>query len=126
MDAVTRAIEQLLGRASGPLHLRLFIQPVIAIFFAIRTGLKDSRENNPPFLWDFTTHSSRRRDLTYSVWKDVGKLLLTAFLIDAIYQLVVLNSFYLLQALIVTFVLALLPYLIFRGIVTRLRNYLKH
>lgn len=39
------AIEQLLGRASGPLHIRLLIQPAIALVFAIHTGFRDAREN---------------------------------------------------------------------------------
>lgn len=48
MDAISeifsRAIEQLLGRASGPLHLRLVIQPIMATILAIRAGLRDARE----------------------------------------------------------------------------------
>lgn len=123
MDELSRAIEQLLGRTNGPMHIRLFLQPAIAIIFAFRAGLKDARENRPPFIWRLVKNATQRKTLLYSAWVDIGQVITTAFLIDAVYQLFVLKAFYLLQALIVTFVLAVLPYIILRGIITRVRRY---
>lgn len=122
VNEVNRAVGQLLGRASGPLHIRLWIQPAMAIAFAIHTGLRDAREHKPAFLWEVISNPTQRRALLYTAWKDIGMLIIIAFLVDLIYQLIMLNSFYLLQALIVTFVLAVLPYIIFRGIATRLAS----
>jgi hypothetical protein len=120
MDELERAIQQLLGRASGPMHIRLFIQPVVAIVLAIRAGLRDARENRPAYLWDFFMNPAERRRLIDSGWKDIGRVMIAAFVIDALYQLIVFRSFYPLQALICAFVLALLPYILLRGPVTRL------
>ena len=39
----------LLGRDEGPLTFRLIVQPLVAIFFAIRSGLRDAREGKPLF-----------------------------------------------------------------------------
>lgn len=122
IEEFSRAIEQLLGRAGGPLHIRLLIQPAIAITIAIRAGLQDARENKPPFLWYFVKNTAERKKLIRAAWKDIGRLLVVAFIIDSLYQLFVLKTFYLFQALIVTCVLALLPYVILRGIITRLQR----
>jgi hypothetical protein len=44
---------------------------------------------------------------------------------DLIYQVVVLRRFYPLEALIVAFVLAFLPYILLRGPVNRIARFLK-
>lgn len=120
-DELSRAVDELLGRAGGPLRIRLLIQPTIAITLAILAGLRDVRENKPPFLWEFVRNAGQRRALIKKVWKDLGRLLVAAFIIDSLYQLIALTTFHLLQTLIVTFALALLPYIILRGLVTRIR-----
>lgn len=126
LDELHRAVEQLLGRAGGPTHIRLIIQPILATIFAIRAGLRDARKHKPPFLREFMRNKAQRRELMKTVWKDIGVLLITAFSIDSLYQLFVFKTFYLLQAIIVTLVLALLPYVIFRGLITRLRRRFRH
>ena len=42
-ESLTRGVEQLLGRASGPLHFRLILQPIVATALAIRAGLRCPR-----------------------------------------------------------------------------------
>lgn len=120
ISELSRAIEQLFGRASGPFHIRLLLQPIVSITFAVRAGLRDARLGNPPFLWEFVDDIGQRKRLVKSVWKDVGTLAVVAFSLDFVYQLIALKTFYWLQALIVMFTLALLPYLFLRGLVTRL------
>ena len=119
INEVSRAVEQLLSRASGPFHIRLLIQPIISISLAIRAGLRDAREGNPPFLWELVKNTKKRKRLTKTAWKDVGTLAIVALSLDTLYQLIVLKTFYWLQAIIVMFFLAFLPYLILRGLVTR-------
>jgi hypothetical protein len=119
-EQLSRAVEQLLGRASGPLHFRLVMQPVIATILAIRAGLKDAREGQPPFLWAFLTNPAERKRLAASGWKDIGKVFVIAIVLDIVYQAIVLRGFFVLQTLIVTTVVALLPYVLFRGLATQL------
>ena len=44
VEMLSRAVEQLIGRASGPLHFRLFIMPIVVTVLGIRAGLRDARE----------------------------------------------------------------------------------
>ena len=54
-DIVTRFVTNLIGRLSGPLTPRLFLQPAAAIFLAVRDGVKDAREGRPPHFWRMVT-----------------------------------------------------------------------
>ena len=118
-ELLTRTIEQLLGRSSGPLHFRLVMQPVVATIIAVKAGLRDAREGQPPFLWTLATDASRRKRLIQSGWRDIGRMFTIAFLMDTAYQLFILRAFYPLQALIVAIGVAVVPYTLLRGIVTR-------
>jgi len=120
MDALSRAVEELLGRASGPMHLRLILQPCMATLLAIRAGRRDARSGQSPFLWTFLTVPGERKRLAKTAWKDVGKIFVIALLLDTIYQIVALHQFRILQTLLVAVVLAILPYLLIRGPVTRI------
>jgi hypothetical protein len=120
IDMFSRAIEQLLGRASGPLHFRLILQPIIASVLAIRAGLRDAREGQPAFLWTFLMHPLDRRELVQSGWSDLSKIFVVAIVLDTIYQLFVLHGFFVVQTLIVVAVVALLPYVVLRGPVARI------
>jgi hypothetical protein len=119
-DVFSRAWEQLLDRSSGPMHFRLIMQPCVAAFLAIRAGIKDAREGNPVFLWTVVTSKAERELLLRSGWKDVGKVVILAIVLDAIYQFIVLHGFHILQALIVAIVVAVIPYVLLRGPVTRI------
>jgi len=119
-ETVSRAAEQLLGRASGPMHLRLLIQPLMATLLATRAGLKDAREGNPAFLWALLSNpGAERKELAKSGWKDISKAFLLALAMDTVYQLIALRTFYVVQTLLVATGVCLIPYLLLRGIVTR-------
>ena len=53
-------------------------------------------------------------------WKSVGKVFILALVLDVAYQILVLRFVYPGEALLVAFMLAIVPYLILRGLVTRL------
>lgn len=53
-------------------------------------------------------------------WRHLAKVFIAAIVIDFIYQLLVFRWFYPLQTLIVAIVLAVIPYLILRGLVNRI------
>jgi hypothetical protein len=46
-ELLTRVWEMLIGREHGPLAFRIIIQPMVAAFLAIRTGLRDARAGRP-------------------------------------------------------------------------------
>ena len=53
-------------------------------------------------------------------WKSVGKVFVLALVLDAVYQVMVLRFVYPGEALVVALLLAIVPYLVLRGLVTRL------
>ena len=119
-DIWMRFVENLNDRVTGPMKFRLLLQPAMAAFFAIRSGLNDARTGKPPYFWSLLTDPSQRSDMLKDGWKSVGKVFLIALLLDVIYQVMVLKFIYPGEALYTAFVLAILPYLILRGLVTRI------
>ncbi len=97
---------------------RLIMQPAMAVFFAIRAGLRDAREGQPPFLWAFYANPGRRRKLRRAARNDVGKVFILALVLDAIYQVIMHSGVYALELLLTATTLALVPYVIVRGLVT--------
>ena len=119
-DLFSRIVEDLAGRVSGPMRFRLILQPVMATFFAILRGLKDAKEGKPPYFWALFTDPAHRRDMLRDGWKSIGRVIIIAFVIDAIYQFVALRWFYPGEAFLVAVILALVPYLLIRGPVNRI------
>jgi hypothetical protein len=112
--------QNLIGRTTGPMNLRLLLQPAIAIFFGIRAGLKDAREAREPYLWKFVSMSGSRQSLLKEAWDHVGKVFVIASILDGIYQYIVFHRVYITGAIIMAVTLALIPYLVFRGFVNRI------
>ena len=128
MDAVleilNRGVEQLLGRASGPLHFRLVVMPTVVTILAIRAGLRDAREGRPAFVWEIITNPTDRRRRLLAGWKDITRIFIVAIVLDTVYQLVVLRAFSVVQSLIVAVACAMVPYVLFRGPTARLARVL--
>jgi len=116
----SRIMEDLVGRVSGPMKFRLILQPVMAALFAIRSGLKDAKENKPPYFWAMFTNPDSRADMIRDGWKSVGRVFILAVVLDTIYQFIVFRWFYPGEALLVAAILALVPYLLIRGPVNRI------
>ena len=119
-DVLSRIVENLIARTEGPLHFRIVLQPVMAIVFAFVDGRKDAREGNPPYFWSLVTVPGHRREMVKNGWKSIGKVFILAVVLDAVYQYIVQRFIYPGEVIIVAFLLAILPYLILRGLVTRL------
>jgi hypothetical protein len=63
---------------------------------------------------------AHRRELLRQGWKDVGKVFLLAAILDVIYQLIVHRGVYLLELLLTAVTLAIVPYVLLRGPVSRI------
>jgi len=119
-EIFARVWENLIGRLTGPMNLRLIIQPTVATILAIRAGLRDAHQNRGAFLWTVLWNPAHRRELLRQGWKDVGKVFLLATILDLVYQLIVHRRVYILELLITAVTLAIVPYLLFRGPVSRI------
>jgi hypothetical protein len=115
-----RVGEQLVARVTGPMKFRLVLQPAMAIFFAVRGGLKDAREGQPAYFWGLFTDPAERKAALKAGWKSVGKVFILAIVLDAIYQFIELRWFYPGEAVLVAIILAIIPYLLVRGPVNRI------
>jgi hypothetical protein len=120
MDEFLRFWSDLSGRVVGPMTFRLYVQPATAIFFAILAGMRDAKAGHTPYLWALLLGTRGRHELIVEAWRDVGRVFVAGVVIDTIYQAVQLRWFYPVEALAVATLLALLPYLLVRGPVTRL------
>jgi hypothetical protein len=121
-DIWSRIAGNMVNRVSGPMRLRLILQPTMAVIFAIRSGLQDARSGKRPYFWTLATDPAARAELIKDGWKSVGKVFMAALAVDVVYQVVELRFVYPGEAVIVAFLLAIVPYLILRGLVTRLMS----
>lgn len=121
-----RVWEGVINRTTGPLKFRFILQPAMAIFLAVRGGLKDSREGKPAFFWALFVDSGHRRELLQDAWKSIWKLFLLAVVLDCVYQIIVLHAIHPFEALVVATFLAIIPYLLVRGPVNRVVNVKAH
>jgi len=119
-DLIARGWEGLINRVGGPMTFRLILQPLMATLLALRAGLKDAREGRPPYLWTLLTEPEQRVDLLREGWRSIVRVFVLAVVMDLIYEWVVGRSFYPLETLIVAIMLAVVPYLLFRGPVNRI------
>lgn len=122
-DMIIRAWENLFGRVGGPMTFRIILQPTMAVMLAVIAGLKDARENRPPYFWTLLTDPSQRVDLLRQGWKAIGRVFILAVVMDVIYQLIVVRWVYPVELLIAAVMLAVVPYLLVRGPVTRVARW---
>jgi hypothetical protein len=119
-DMWIRFSTDMIGRLTGPMKFRLVLQPLMAAFFAIRAGLADARAGRPPYFWAFIAGTAPRAALIESGWASVGRVFILAVVLDVVYQLYELHFVYPVQAIVVAFLLAIVPYVVVRGLTTRL------
>ena len=119
-DIWMRIVKNMSDRVSGPMKFRLVLQPIMASVFAILSGLEDARTGKPPYFWALVIDPAHRADMIKDGWKSVGKVFILALVLDVAYQILVLRFVYPGEAIIVAFVLAIVPYLILRRLVNRI------
>lgn len=120
MDLLTSVTDGIATRLHGPLKFRLLLQPTMAALIAIRAGLKDAREGRPVFFWAALTDAAERGEMLREGWKHIAKLFVIAAIMDAIYQVIVHSRLSITDSLLVAVLLAVVPYLIVRGLTNRI------
>jgi hypothetical protein len=118
-ELLTRVWTNVLDRVGGPMTFRVILQPTMAVLLAVRAGLKDAREGRPPYFWTILTDPAQRTQLLKEGWKATARVFVLAVVMDVIYQFIVQRWVYPGEVVIVAILLALVPYLLVRGPVTR-------
>lgn len=119
-DVFSQAWHEIAARPSGPMAFRYYLQPAMAAFFAVRDGLRDARAGNPPYFWALFTRRGHRKELLRGGWKSIGRIIILALAMDLVYQITVLHGLRPIEGIFVAFELAVMPYLLLRGTVTRI------
>ena len=121
-DILVRIAENIIARTEGPLKFRMLVQPLMAMVFATMDGLKDAKAGAPPYFWSLLTTPAHRAEMVHSGWKSIGKVFILALVLDAVYQFIVQRFIYPGEAIIVSTLLAIAPYVLLRGLVTRVAS----
>jgi hypothetical protein len=124
-DMLVRMWMNLGDRVGGPMTFRILLQPTMAALLALRAGLKDAREDRPPYFWTILTDPRQRAGLLRGGWKAIARVFLLAVIMDVIYQWIVARWVYPLEVVIVAILLAVVPYLLIRGPVNRIARRLR-
>jgi len=93
VEFLVKTWDQLLGRVGGPFTFRFVLQPIVAVLLAMRS----------------VAHGGGR-------WEGLRRLCIVSFTLDVLYQLLMLDRVYPLQAVLVMAALAIVPYAIARAI----------
>ncbi len=115
-----RFLHDLLERPSGPMKFRFILQPSMAVIAAVRDGINDARIGRSPHLWAIVFEPRERVARLREGLNATARIILLGLVVDVIYQLLVLRTFYPGEALIIALLLAFVPYLLIRGPITRI------
>jgi hypothetical protein len=115
-----RVWQNMLDRPSGPMTFRIILQPIMAAVAALLDGIKDARTGRSPYLWTMLTNPAERGGRLREGLISTARIILLGLGIDAIYQFIVLRTFYPGEAVIVAIMLCFLPYLLLRGPIARI------
>jgi hypothetical protein len=122
LDNFQRMWSDLTDRPSGPMAFRFILQPSMAAITAIRDGVRDTRAERSPYLWTMVRRPGERVALLREGLDSTAKIILLGLAMDIIYQAIVFEMFYPIEALVIAILLAFVPYLLIRGLVVRVWN----
>jgi hypothetical protein len=117
---IQRVWQQLLERPNQPMAFRFVLQPLMAAIAAFFHGRRDARAGRLPFFWAMMSSPEERVERLREGLNATARIILLGLIMDAIYQVIVLNRFYPVEAVIIAVLLGFVPYLLFRGVVTRI------
>ena len=116
----SRFLEDLPKRLSGPGRFRFILQPAVAIFLGIRSGVSDARAGRVPYILGVLFDSQHRRALLKEAFEQLAVLIAMSILLDAISQFLILHEVFPGAALVVGPVLIALPYSLARALTNRI------
>lgn len=122
-DTVVRIWTELVARLTGPFAFRFVLQPAMGLAFAIRDGVHDAKLGRPPYFWSILHNPEGRAQLVQEGFSKIKRVVFLGIGMEIAYQVIVLHAFRPLEMLIMVVGLAVLPYLLLRGAVTRIAKH---
>jgi hypothetical protein len=117
---VDRIWYQELARASAPMKFRFVLQPLMAVLVAIRDGRKEAQAGRSPYAWAVLREPRGRSERLIHGLNQTARIIVLGLVMDVIYQLIFLKTFYPVEALIIALLLAFVPYVVIRGLAARI------
>ena len=119
-EVVDRIWSNMIGRTAGRMNFRFVLQPIMATVAALRDGIHDARTGRTPLLWTVLNDPANRRGRLNEALIATARIILLGLAMDTVYQVIEFDSFHPAEAVIIALLLAFLPYLVLRGLVTRI------
>ena len=119
-EVLSRIWHNMLDRPGGPFVFRFVLQPIMATAAALRGGLHDARIGRSPFLWTVLTDPAQRRGRLDEALIATSRIVLLGLAMDTVYQVIEFDTFFPAEALVIALLLGVLPYMVLRGLVTRI------
>jgi hypothetical protein len=123
IENIDRIWSSLLARPSGPMAFRFIVQPSMAAGVAIRDGLNDVKGDRSPLLWTILSNPEKRGGRLREGLNATARIILLGLAMDTVYQIIVFKAFYPYEALIIALLLAFIPYLLIRGVTSRISRW---
>ncbi len=119
-DLAQRVVEGVVERLTGPMSLRFFVQPAVALILGWRDGRLDAKAGSRPFVFALISKPQHRKAALRSALATLITPIAVGTIMDAIAQYLIFERILLSVALLVgTFVMGV-PYALSRGVTTRI------
>jgi hypothetical protein len=115
-----RVWRDIASRPGGPMTFRFILQPCMAALAALHDGAKDARLGRSPYLWSLLTNPNERPGRLHEGLISTARIILLGLGMDAVYQAIVLKTFYPGEMVLIALLLAFVPYVLLRGPLARL------
>ena len=126
-ESLDRLWKDMLARPGGPMTFRFILQPAMAAAMALRDGVRDARLGRRPYLWALLRGVRGPEGRSGRLWErdrlDGARIIILGVVMDAIYQWLLLKTFYPGQAAVIAILLAFVPYLLLRGPMERVARH---
>jgi hypothetical protein len=123
VSVIARLWHDLVERPTGPMKFRFILQPVMATVAAVRDGRADALAGRAPYLMTVLGNQAERIGRLREGVNATARIILLGLVMDLIYQVLVLGTFYPNEAVIMALLLAFVPYLIIRGLTLRVSRW---
>lgn len=119
-EVLERIWRNMIDRTGGPMSFRFFLQPIMASIAALFDGINDARAGRSYYLWTILTEPAKRAGRLREGLISTARIILLGLCMDVIYQLVEFETFHPAEAVIITLLLAFVPYVLMREPVARI------
>jgi len=119
VENLQRLWGNLVDRPSRAMSFRFILQPTMSAIAAIGAGIRDAQTGRSPYFWSMLRGPQGSARRLRQGLNATARIILLGLAMDVVYQLLVLKMFYPAEALIISLLLAFVPYVLIRGPVTR-------